>query len=191
MSTDRPIAVAALHAANFARRLAPGQLAELRRMTGGSAPPFWRLAAQHPETIGHPSMQDRWIDIVRVIAILTPKGDPEDRPPLHTPTRRLGEVLCDGGDPDPEWQGPQPKFSEPRLTQLVASRAPLRSTLLLRAARMVARSRLPGDGVNVVDIAWAILRPDDERLLAEPYYRRLDRAERVARQTGDQSQGGR
>ena len=121
------------------------------------------------------------MDIVRVIAILTPKGDPEQRPALHAAARRLGEVLCDGGDPDPEWSG-QPCLSERRLTQLMAAREPLRTVLLTRAARMVAQSRLPGDGVNVVDVAWAVLRPDDERLLAEPYYRRLDRAEQIAGQ---------
>lgn len=190
MTPDRPVTDAALAVANITQRLAPGSLAELRRMTAGGAPCFWRLAAQHPATIGNPTKQDQWMDIVRMIALLTPKGDPEKRPALHAPARRFGEVLCDGGDPDPEWKGPQPLFSERRLTQLMAARAPLRSVLLTRAARIVARSRLPADGVNVVDLACVVLRPDDERLLAEPYYRRLDRAERIAKQTDDQSQGG-
>lgn len=181
---DYSISQAALAAANLMQRLAPGPLAELRRMTGGGAPCFWRLAAQYPETIGNQTCQ--WMDIVQMIAILTPKGEPEKRPALHVPTRRLGEVLCDGGDPDPEWSGPQPKFSERRLAQLMASRPPLRSNLLKRAARMVAQSRSSDDGVNVIDLAWAVLRPDDEQLFAEPYYRRLDRAERIARKTEDQ-----
>ena len=180
-----PIAQAARAAASLTQRLAPGTLAELRRMTGGGVPCFWRLAAQHPATIGNPAEQQQWMDIVQMIAILTPKGDPEQRPPLHTPARRLGEVLCDGGDPDPEWKGPQPKFSERRLAQLMASRQPLRNVLLKRAARIIAQSRSSDDGVNVVDLACAVLRPDDARLLAEPYYRRLDRAERLAIRTDD------
>lgn len=183
---DYPISRAALAAANLMQRLAPGPLAELRRMTGGGAPCFWRLAARYPEIIGNHTWQ--WMDIVQMIAILTPKGEPEKRPVLHVPTRRLGEVLCDGGDPDPEWSGPQPKFSERRLAQLMASRPPLRSILLKRAARMVAQSRSPDDGINVVDLVWAVLRPDDERLLAGPYYRRLDRAERIARKTEDRKE---
>lgn len=180
------IATAAREAANLAQRLAPGPLADLRRMTVSGAPCFWRLAAQHPATIGNPTYRKQWMEIVRMIAILTPKGEPEKRPPLHAPSRRLGEVLCDGGDPDPEWKGPQPTFSERRLAQLTASRQPLRTVLLTRAARIVARSRSPDDGVNVVDLARAVLRPEDVYLLAEPYYRRLDRAERIANQTEDQ-----
>lgn len=180
---DYPISQAALAAANLMQRLAPGPLAELRRMTGGGAPCFWRLAAQYPETIGNDTWQ--WLDIVQMIAILTPKGEPEKRPSLHVPRRRLGEVLCDGGDPDPAWSGPLPKFSERRLAQLIASRPPLRSNLLKRAVRMVAQSRSSDDGVNVVDLAWAVFRPDDKRLLAGPYYRRLDRAERIASKIED------
>ena len=188
LNPDYPIAQAALAAANLMQRLAPGPLAELRRMTGGGAPCFWRLAAQHPETIGNPDCQRQWMDIVQMIAILTPKGEPEKRPALHVPGRKLGEVLCDGGDPDRGWKGPQPKFSERRLAQLMASRPPLRSVLLKRAARIIAQSRSPEDGVNVVDLAWAVLRPNDERLLAGPYYRRLDRAERIARETEDRKE---
>lgn len=189
MNPDYPVAKAALAAANLTQRLAPGPLAELRRMTGYGASSFWRLAAQHPDTIGNRYKQQQWMDIVQVIAILTPRGEPEKRPSLHAQARRLGEVLCDGGDPDPKWKGPEPKFSERRLAQLMASRQPLRNLLLKRAARVIARSRSPEDGINVVDLAWAVLRPDDERLLAEPYYRRLDRAERIASKTDHEAQG--
>ena len=182
MTRDRPIAEAALAIANLMQRLAPGPLAELRRISGGGVPSFWRLAAQYPSTIGSPAKQNEWMDIVRVIALLTPKGDPEQRPALHVAARRLGAVLCDGGDPAPEWSG-RPCLSERRFTQLMAAREPLRAVLLTRAARTVAQRRLPGDGINVIDVALAILRPNEERLLAEPYYRRLDWAERIARQT--------
>ena len=50
-----------------------GPLAELRRMDGGTgAAGFWRLVAQHPETVGRE--QEPWMAIIHIVAILTPKG---------------------------------------------------------------------------------------------------------------------
>ena len=179
---------AAIAVAKYAQQLAPGPLAELRRMSAGGAPAFWRLAAHHPATIGGARQAD-WMDVVRMIAILTPRGDPSRRPPLHDRNRRLGTVLCDGGDPDPAWQPPA-KFSERRLTQLIAARGGQRAALLERALRALARTRLPDAGVSVTDLTRAVLvGRDHAALLAAPYYRRLDRAERIANQTEDQSQG--
>lgn len=177
----------AIAVARWTQQLAPGPLAELRRLSESGAPAFWRLASQHPATIGG-ARQTRWMDIVRMIAILTPKGEPTKRPPLHDWDRRLGEVLCDGGDPSPEWKGP-PTFSERRLTQLIAARGAQRAALLVRAVRALARTRPPDAGINVTDLAWAVLKEDDAALLAAPYYRRLDRAERIANQNRDQPQG--
>lgn len=177
----------AIAVARWTQQLAPGPLAELRRLSESGAPAFWRLAAQHPATIGG-ARQTRWMVIVRMIAILTPKGDPTKRLPLHHWDRRLGEVLCDGGDPSQEWRGP-PTFSERRLTQLIAARGTQRAALLVRAVRALARTRPTDAGVNVADLAWAVLKDDDAALLAAPYYRRLDRAEWIANQTGNQSQG--
>ena len=174
---------AAIAAAGRLRHLDPGSLAELRRMKpGAGAPVFWRLVAQHPNTIGRAgdekTWQETWMDIVRILAILTPKGDPTTRPRLHNPKRRLGEVLCDGGDR--EWNGPRPLVSELRLARLMSARGSQRAELLRHAARMIARSRRDV-GIDVVDVAMVLLRPDDGRRLAEPYYRCLDRAEAAAR----------
>ena len=172
---------AAIATAARLQHLDPGSLAELRRMTAGAgAPVFWRLAAQHPDTIGRARDEETWMDIVRILAILTPKGDPVTRSPLHNPRRRLGEVLCDGGDPD--WSGPRPLVGEPRLARLMSARGRQRAELLRHAARMIAHSRRDA-GVDVADVALVLLRPDDGRRLAEPYYRRLDRAEAAARQS--------
>ena len=163
------------------RYLDPGALAELRRMTPqAGAPVYWRLAAQHPNTIGRTRDEETWMDIVRILAILTPKGDPAKRPSLHNPKRRLGEVLCDGGDSD--WTGPRPLVSQLRLARLMSARGPQRADLLRHAARMIVHSRR-AVGIDVADIALVLLRPDDGRRLAEPYYRRLDRAEATARQS--------
>lgn len=183
---DKP-AEAACAAAKRLQHLPPGPLAELRRMTAeAAAPEFWRLAARHPDTIGNPKRYPEWTAIVRILAILTDKGDPTRRRPLHDRRRSLGEVLCDGGDR--KWspaggRTPRPAFSERRLAQLMAARGPQRAVLLTRAARALARSRDPSDGINVVDIAYALLAPDNRRQLAEPYYRRLDRAELVAQES--------
>ena len=116
--------------------------------------------------------------ILRIIAILTPTGSPDDRPKLHDQRQRLGKVLCDGGDP--AWDGRKPALSEQRLAQLLSARGKQRAVLLTRAARAIARSRAPNSGVNVVDIAVALLRPgDSERRIAKPYYDRLDAAQRT------------
>ena len=168
-------AEATLAAAKFLQQLAPGPLAELRRMEQGSAAPaFWRLVARHPNSIGRPDREQVWMNIIRILAILTRKGDQENRSWLHDSKRRLGQVLCDGGDPN--WTGPRPALSEYRLMKLMAARGQQRTVLLTRSARAIARSMIPGSGLNVPDIAYVLLSPGNDRHLAEHYYRRLDSA---------------
>ncbi len=169
-------------AAKYLQYLDPGNLAELRRMRPPSvgAPAYWRLAARHSGTISR--NHNAWLVILRSLAILTPRGEPESRPPLHNPSRRLGYVLCDGGDPDWPSTGKlvRPAISENRLAQLMSARGKQRQILLERAIRAIARTRRPESGINVVDIAWWLLSTDAERStrqLAESYYQRLDRAE--------------
>ena len=170
-------AAAAVAAATWMQRLDPGPLAELRRMDAGTgAPAFWRLLAWHPDTLGR--RLETWMEIIRILALLMPKGDPEGRPWLHKRGRRLGTVLCDGGDP--QWSGPEPAFSERRLAQLLATRGPQRIIAVQRAARMLAPRLTAGSGIDTADIALAVLDPDNARRLAEPYYRRLDRAAQSA-----------
>ena len=177
-----PVERAALATAKMLQHLDPGQMAELRRIRTAStgAPGFWRLVARHPETIGR--RQETWMAIIRILAILTPKGEAAKRQPLHNATRRLGEVLCDGGDPGwPHSNSLRPVLSERRLAQLMAARKHQREVLLERAARAINRTLQSGCGVNVVDIAWTLLDQDSGRIgrrLAESYYRRLDRADR-------------
>ncbi len=177
---DETPARAALAVAAEIGRLAPGPLSDLRRMERSTAAPaFWRLAARHPATVGRPDRHEHWMAIVRILAILTPKEDPADRAELHDGKRPLGKVLCDGGDPawpSKEGLAPVPVYSERRLAQLIAARGTQRAVLLQRAARAIARSKAKDSGIDVVDIAFTVLAPDDGRRLAEPYYRRLDRA---------------
>jgi len=173
---DDPGAIALSVVAQL-RHLDPGALAALRRMDDdGAVPAFWRLAASR-EPLSRRA--DRWAPIVRALAILTPKGTPEERPDLHDAKRPLGEALCDGGNPD--WPGaPRPMLSERRLAQLMAARAKQRTVLLTRAIRALAASKSSDAGLRVPDIAIAFLDPARPELLAAPYYRRLDRAERAA-----------
>lgn len=185
---------AALHVAQQLYRLDPGALAAVRRMDSKTAAPlFWRLAAQNPQTIGRRDKQEDWTAIIRILAILTEKGDPAKRRPLHDPDRPLGAALCDGGSrknwpmgSEKRGGNPRPVFSESRLMQLMSARGPQRAVLLERAARALARSREPGCGINVVDIAFTVLSPRNSRRLAETYYKRLDRAGSAA---GDSTEG--
>ncbi len=114
--------------------------------------------------------------IVRTLAILTPREGIQ----LHNGARRLGAVLCDGGDPG--WPGnaerPYPALSERRLALLMRTHGAQRAALFQRAARSLSRTIVPGSGVNVPDIAYALLLPERYGpFLARAYYRRLDRAE--------------
>ncbi|GIT93245.1 hypothetical protein JANAI62_37110 [Jannaschia pagri] len=179
--SDDPGAIA-LSLAKQMRSFDPGALAVLRRMgADGAAPAYWRLAASRPQLSQRP---DRWAPIVRALAILTPKGAPEQRGNLYEATRPLGMALCDGGDPS--WpNAPRPMLSERRLAQIMAARGVQRDILLTRAIRALAASKPVNAGLRVPDIAWVFLVPDRPETLAEPYYCRLDRAERAANETED------
>ena len=176
------IAEAARDAAGMLARLPPDALAEARRRDGcAGSPAFWQLAACQPETIGRCEQRAEWMAIVRILAILTEPADSTESGSQPAPERRLGEALCDGGDPYawPAKSGrkPHPVFSERRLAQLLAARGPQRAVLLERAARALVRSRVPGGaGVDPADIALALLAPGEEQLLAGSYYERRDRA---------------
>ena len=167
---------AALSVAGMLRHLGQRELAELRRMRAGWAPPaFGRLASRHPHTIGLKGREEEWMAVVRVLAILTPAGGRE----LHDGRRQLGEVLCDGGDRG--WPGgaavPRPAFNERWLAQFMKARGAARAALLERAARVLARTIAVEGGVNVMDVAHVLLAPEKYGpYLADPYFRRLDHA---------------
>ena len=178
----RAIAAAAISAAHEMRPLSTGAMAELRRMDAANpAPAFWHIAVRSPQmTRDLPN----WVVILRILALLTPKGEapPEGRLSLHDPKRPFGRVLCDGGDPGwrPEGENPDGVFGERRLVQLLATRGAARAVALERAARMLASRIQPGSGVNVAQIALALLDPADTATIAEAYFRRLDGAIRTS-----------
>jgi CRISPR system Cascade subunit CasB len=169
--------------------LDPGPLAELRRMEPNSAgtPIFWRLAAE----LGFREDQTtQWMQILRILAILTPKGrrlSPAVR--LHDRSRQLGRVLCDGGNPawpsDPK--DPRPALSEARFARLLVMPAAHRGEALERIARMLARSRTPERGINCTEIARLLLQPNDQlpiQKIARDYYAQLDHADRNSTKEG-------
>lgn len=169
------------------RGLATGDLAELRRMdaSGAGVAAYWHLAAR----CGFLDARiDAWIAIVRMMAVLNPKGEPSGRQPVHDARRRLGAVLCDGGDSD--WGGGEarPAVSEHRLGRFLAAPPNHRADSLERFARMLARRRDTSHGLNCADIARLLLFPDDPsppRDLAREYYRRLDAAQGMPSQEED------
>lgn len=176
MSNPRSVDEATVYAAEVMSRLDPGALATLRRMTPKApTPAFWKIAVARENTMLGGS-RDKWVEILRILAILTPRGAPETRPPLHDgarPNGRLGAALCDGGNP--AWDdGDRPMMSERRLAQLLATRGTARIEALARAARAIAAKRDPRAGLDVRGIAWAVLNPDNTNAIAEAYYRRLD-----------------
>ena len=178
---DHPVQITALAIEAMLRGFDVRRLAELRRVRASAGVPgFWRLAARHPDTIAR--RQPEWLAFLRILAILTPTCDADNRRPLHNPNRRLGEVFCDGGDPAwPPSRSRRPVLSEQRLALLMAARGNHRHVLLERAARAINRTLQPGSGINIVDLAWTLLDSDPgqaARQLAEPYYARLDRAHR-------------
>ena len=163
--------------------LPPGPLAALRRMdpAGPGTGAFWLLANHGGFLDARP---EPWMRLVRIMAILIPRGEPGQRPRLHDPQRRLGTVLCDGGDLD--WPGTgqkqlRPFVSEARLAQLLAQRPVQRRITLERLARMLASSPGRQTGLNCTDLAALVLAESNGKqpaMLARDYYRRLDSATR-------------
>ena len=158
-------------AITVAKRLSkaqPGELAELRRMKPeAGARLFWQLAAQHEEIASQP---DKWMTIIRMLAMLTPTGSPETKQSVHDRKRPLGAVLCDGG----ELTGPveRPLLSENRLARLLSARNDARLEVLERAVRMLARNQVK---LDIAELAWAVIAPENSTTrIARAYYKRLD-----------------
>ena len=173
------------HLSQAMKQLGTGSLAELRRMAvdGPGTTDFWHLAG-FSGFLEDKNRTDSWMRIVKIMAILTPKGEPAEKHFLHDKRRSLGTVLCDGGH-DP-WPAARPFLSETRLARFLAQRPGQRAEGLERQARALAAKRNPDIGINCADIAALLLYPDNEsrhlRNLARAYYRRLDSAARKTKE---------
>ena len=163
-------------------RLGTGSLADLRRMAvdGPGTTDFWHLA--NCSGFLESSNTDSWMRIVKIMAILTPKGEPTERDHLHDKSQSLGKVLCDGGRGDWSAASDTSFLSEARLARLLAQRPEQRAEALERLARALATKRNPEIGINCTDIAALLLNSDRKsshlRKIAQKYYERLDSAKR-------------
>lgn len=146
-------------------RLDPGALARLRRMEvdGPGEPEFWKLA------VGCGLEGDpRDLRLVRLLALLAPKGEMGSRKPFHRrgPEHALGRALHKAG------------LSEARLARFLALPRSGRADALERLVRLLAARGASAEGIDCTDIA-RLIRFDtsrDLRKLAETYYRGLDAA---------------
>ena len=170
-------------------RLGTGPLAGLRRMAvdGPGTTDFWHLA-KNCDFLEHPRT-NAWMQIVKIMAILTPRGEPAGRSPLHDKSRPLGKALCDGGRDDWSAASDTPFLSETRLARLLAQHPAQRAEALERLARALATRRNPKIGINCADIAALLLDSNRQsshlRKLAQTYYRRLDSAKRKTEKETD------
>jgi CRISPR system Cascade subunit CasB len=140
-------------------RLDPGGLARLRRMDleGPGEAAFWQLAVE----IDLPGDRSLWLHPVRLMALLTPRGDPRAGKQLaHDARRPLGTALAEAG------------FSETRLLRLIECAPEKRGDALERMVRFLA-TRGAGSGVNCRDIFWLLHArgPAPLRRLADQYFR--------------------
>jgi CRISPR system Cascade subunit CasB len=144
----RSLAIAAALAASD-----PGDKAEARRMGAAGSGLFWRQVAR----LGIPPGQEGdWLLFTRLVALMSPASRTTS---IHMPNRALGAALAEAG------------LSEHRFARLLAARGKSRNDALERGIRMIARKRA---GLDVTDLARAILRPDDTSRLARSYYHQLD-----------------
>lgn len=143
-------------------KLDTGQLARLRRMNpeGPGEGDFWRLAIQH-----NLRTDSRGLMLVRLLALLTPKGEPSEQKKLHDRDKPLGAALYEASYP------------ETRLLAFLGLPFGKRGEALERMARWLAAKG--HGGVNCVDIARLLFSEDvrNTRRLAETYYRAHDKAQ--------------
>ncbi|GAB1378284.1 type I-E CRISPR-associated protein Cse2/CasB [Pararhodobacter aggregans] len=144
----RAVAIAAALAAAD-----PGEKADARRMGPGGSALFWRQVTR----LGiSPSQEAPWRAYTRLVALMTPAS--RDRS-VHDAERPLGAAMAEAG------------LSEQRFARLLAARGPAREDALERAIRMIARK---APGVDVRELAQAILWPADTGHLARRYYEKTD-----------------
>ena len=103
--------------------LGTGPLAELRRMdvNGVGPPAYWHVAKE--AAFVERADDSRRMQIVKILAILTPKGRRLSSDRLHERQHPLGRFLCAGGDP--QWrpaqvEEPDGVISQVRLARFLA-----------------------------------------------------------------------
>lgn len=131
----------------------PGEKADARRMGLEGSALFWRQVARLEISQGQ---EPAWRLFTRLVAMMTPASRITS---IHEPGHLLGAAMAEAD------------LSEQRFSRLLAARGPARDDALERAVRMIARKVT---GLDVTDLARAILWPDDTGRLARAYYHHLD-----------------
>lgn len=144
-------------------RLEPGKLAGLRRMKtdGPGEAVFWHLATRFGLRT-----DDKGLLLVKLMALLAPRGAVGGRPPFHSFKAHLGEVLLISG------------YSEARLARFLALPFDRRAEGLEAIVRFIAGKGVKG-GVDCSEIASLLFYDDvkNTRRLARRYYNALNSAE--------------
>lgn len=163
---SKPETETARRALSIAAALAaasPGDKAEARRMGPAGGALFWRQVAR----LGIPQGQEpAWRLFTRLVALMTPSSRMTS---IHEDKRPLGAALAEAG------------LSELRFARLLAARDAAREDALERAIRMMARKV---QGLDVTDLARAILWPEDSSRLARAYYQQTDHSKSKEPQNG-------
>ena len=158
----------AIAVARWTQQLAPGPLAELRRLVPRERRP--RILASWPRSTPLPSVvpgRPSWMDIVRMIAILTAEGRTDEPAAPARLGPKTGRPSCaTEATPRPGVEGVLNHISASAASRSSSQHADAqRAALLVRAVRALARTRPPDAGINVTDLAWAVLKEDDAALL--------------------------
>ncbi len=137
--------------------LDPGSAAALRRspLSGAGSAAFWRLLSRY----GPDGNEKRWAALVQAIAILTPKGRNPEKDSAHGRELPMGTALFKAG------------VSELRLARLLGAPPNLRSELLVRTCRRLARTEFKR--FNLVRLGQFVLSGDNThaaRRIAREYY---------------------
>ncbi|MFZ1107584.1 MAG: type I-E CRISPR-associated protein Cse2/CasB [Rhodomicrobium sp.] len=160
-----------------------GDRARLRREAVGrkgvGSPGLWRLLVGLGFKIEKTSEEkiEKWATVMQAMAILTPRPAHDGtlfEPHSGDDSRAFGRALCDGGNLawDPKKPDARPVVSELRLAKMLAAKGKLRRELVIRAAKIIAKSGAP---VNCIDIAGFVLDEDQEwpaNAIAKSYYAR-------------------
>ena len=141
-------------------RLDPGSSAALRRgpLAGAGAAAFWKLTAEYaPNDVMRNEVE--WAALLQAIAILTPKGRAANKKSAHDRKLPMGRAIYNA------------KFSELRLSSLLAAGGDLRRERAIRVCRRLAASEQ--NRFDLVTLARFILFGDDQtdRRIASEYYR--------------------
>ncbi|SMD12696.1 hypothetical protein [Rhizobium sp. RU36D] len=141
-------------------KLGPSNLARLRRMDveGPGELEFWRLV-RDTDILGDTA----GMQIVKLLALLAPRGESASRTRFHQLDQPLGKVLAEA------------KFSEKRLASFMALPFERRGEALEVIARVISRDMR--FGVNCVDFALLLFLNEvwPLRRLATAYYVACDR----------------